>query len=556
MCIFILPASVAAKDAEFIYPFNNAVTFISKIRIIGKTGDSQNLSLSAENSSGKKRLELELADNYFSCEVQLALGKNTVSLSNGSGTINSIEILFSDRNPDNSYPEGFSPYYLHSKNDLAGECRLCHPVNENYKAVSVQQPACMTKACHADFDNAKFQHEPFQKGSCASCHNPHGSENKDFLKYVGSALCFSCHAEAEKMSIDAKHIHHPVLKGECTSCHDPHQSNLEYHLKRESIVGLCSGCHGKEYNSHNVLHEPVKAGDCIACHMPHVSQSKKLLLDSGNNLCFKCHKERKAEFENTFIHEPVKKDCTICHDPHGSETLDHLRNRKDENGNYIPVKQPIKELCLDCHRKLDPEFANQIENGKYRHDPVDKTECTSCHTPHSTNNKQLMKLPISDVCYSCHPKEKELITGSLYKHGPVRTDDCGQCHLVHGSENKHLLRTSFSEEYAIKFDAADYSLCYNCHNSELILEKDTRTTGFRNGKENLHYLHVVTKGKSCKTCHEIHASNQAFHIREKIPYNDIFTITLKFTKLPDGGSCMAGCHKAKKYDRIRPEKNE
>ncbi len=550
--------TVKAETAYFIYPADKSVVTVSKIVIIGKTGDNRNHSVSVENRSGKKKHSVTPADKYFNLELKLTQGRNTISLSNASGTSDTIEIILTDNISETSWPDDFTPYYLHSSNNLTGECVLCHPANKKnktpYKNVT-QQLTCMTDACHPKFDEGKFLHGPFQAGFCVACHNPHGSEQKNFLKHFGATLCFSCHDEAENMAKESEHVHFPVLKGECTSCHDPHKSKLEYHLKRETIAGLCAGCHGEVFTSHSVLHEPVESGDCTVCHVPHISENKGLLSDNGNDLCFKCHTVRKEEFQSANVHEPVAKDCTLCHDPHGSETVTHLRGEKDENGNYIPVEKPIKELCLGCHRKLDPEVVDQIENGTIQHDPVLKGECTLCHTPHSTNHKKQLKAPLSEICYSCHQKMKELITGSMYRHGPVRTDDCAQCHLPHGADNHDLLRANFSKKYANEFNIENFALCFNCHNPDMVLNNKSEITGFKNGSNNLHYLHVNRKknGRNCNTCHNIHASDQEKHIREKVPFNRRFSIKIEFTKTDTGGGCVVGCHKPRKYDRINPK---
>jgi predicted CXXCH cytochrome family protein len=219
--IIISSPVVMAEDANFIYPANKSVISISKVRIIiiGKTGDSRNLSLHVENSSGKNKFKLTPAGSYFSSEIQLTRGKNTISLSADSNTVESIDIIHDEIKTEPDYPEDFSPYYLHSENDLTAECELCHTGNENRTAnykIAVQQVTCITGACHAGFDQGKFPHKPFIEGSCFECHNPHGSGNKDFAKYFRSSLCFSCHTELEGMAKEAKDIHFPVAKGECT----------------------------------------------------------------------------------------------------------------------------------------------------------------------------------------------------------------------------------------------------------------------------------------------------------------------------------------------------
>ena len=78
-------------------------------------------------------------------------------------------------------------------------------------------------------------------------------------------------------------------------------------------------------------------------------------------------------------------------------------------------------------------------------------------------------------------------------------------------------------------------------------------TGFRNGNLNLHFLHVNReKGRSCRTCHEVHAGNQAKHIRNDVPFGKAWMLPIDFTENRNGGTCVAGCHKPKDYNRVNP----
>ncbi len=556
LCILAISAPVeGSEEVHIIFPSDKSVISVSKITVIGNISSGDGFSLDVENSSGKKAYQLEKGVRFFSHKVDLADGKNTLRILKGSDIFDAVEVIFSESSDDSSIPEDYIPYYLHSENDLSDECSLCHPGKEDdlnrFKNVD-QKTTCITADCHTGLDKSKFLHGPLTKeGSCVKCHNPHGSENKDFTTHFSGSLCFDCHIDAARMTSNAKYVHFPVKKRECTACHDPHGSNLEFHLKRDTVVGLCSGCHGDDKTSHEVLHTPLKAGDCIACHTPHVSDHKGLLLESGKELCFKCHKVRKEEFNSKYIHEPVAKNCTICHDPHGSAAIYHLRSEKDKDGVYIKKEQPIKELCLSCHDKLDPEVVDQLKKGDIKHEPVEEGKCTVCHTPHSTNHAKQLKLPLTEICFSCHEKMQDFITSSIYKHGPIKKDGCADCHLPHGSENTKLLVSPYSEKFTDSFSMEKYALCFNCHAPELVLDKKTRLTGFRNGSSNLHFLHVNRKKKSrsCKACHEVHASDQDKHIRDKVQFERRFTFDIKFNKTETGGECLLSCHKPKKYDR-------
>jgi len=60
----------------------------------------------------------------------------------------------------------------------------------------------------------------------------------------------------------------------------------------------------------------------------------------------------------------------------------------------------------------------------------------------------------------------------------------------------------------------------NCHKEALVTTGKTVTiTNFRNGEINLHMLHVnQNKGRTCRACHDVHASDQEDHIREEFRF--------------------------------------
>ena len=84
------------------------------------------------------------------------------------------------------------------------------------------------------------------------------------------------------------------------------------------------------------------------------------------------------------------------------------------------------------------------------------------------------------------------------------------------------------------------------------MAKGTRITGFRDGDRNLHLIHVndKAKGRTCRACHEVHASRRPFHMREKVPYGASgWQLKINFEQLPNGGSCAPACHWKETYIR-------
>lgn len=84
---------------------------------------------------------------------------------------------------------------------------------------------------------------------------------------------------------------------------------------------------------------------------------------------------------------------------------------------------------------------------------------------------------------------------------------------------------------------------------------ENQLTNFRDGDLNLHYLHVNRdkKGRSCRTCHEIHGSDLPAHVATSVPFEGSgWPLPIGFKKTPSGGSCAPGCHKPYGYDRVEP----
>ena len=116
-----------------------------------------------------------------------------------------------------------------------------------------------------------------------------------------------------------------------------------------------------------------------------------------------------------------------------------------------------------------------------------------------------------------------------------------------------MLKHFFAEKFYNPFDPQLYSLCFECHKQDLVLdERTTVLTNFRNGDLNLHYLHVHRKkGRTCISCHEAHGGSQESQVRRSTPFG-VWDIPVGFTKTPTGGKCLASCHVTKEYDREKP----
>ena len=69
------------------------------------------------------------------------------------------------------------------------------------------------------------------------------------------------------------------------------------------------------------------------------------------------------------------------------------------------------------------------------------------------------------------------------------------------------------------------------------------------------WLHVhQEKGRSCRACHDVHASDHEGRIRDEFPFGTA-NIPMIFSKTENGGRCIPGCHRERGYDRVNKVDN-
>lgn len=404
------------------------------------------------------------------------------------------------------------------------------------------QESCVSSDCHAKMKKPKFLHGPVAADQCSICHvqgvndNPPKKHNLSYYK-EGKALCLECHEEIDAF-MEGKTKHGPIEDGECIVCHNPHSAENKFLLIEDEMSDLCFACHENNMTNQKYVHGPVAGGDCIVCHDPHASKNDFMLVTDRLELCLSCHEENRENFKRKHVHEPFKESCENCHTPHGSQFSFHLKN------------EPTT-LCGECHK----EFVQKINEFNFQHTAISKNGCLGCHLPHSSNYSKGLKDDKQRICFSCHEEMEVKIASSTYLHGPVKEGDCTACHNPHATNfAKHLVQF-FPDEFYSPYKMENYAMCFGCHNKDVSTEELTTTlTDFRNGDLNLHFLHVNReKGRSCKTCHELHAGNQEKHIASEVPFgSSSWMLPINYTKTETGGGCLVGCHKEKEYDRVKP----
>lgn len=409
-------------------------------------------------------------------------------------------------------------------------------------AAAAETPSADCLSCHrAKVQASKFTHGPVGVGLCAACHT---EEKPDPVKHHAFALtkpepelCLSCHEGLRAKAQSSKVKHQAIEAGGCTVCHDPHGSAQRFFLKGKSMAALCASCH-EDKTREAVVHKPASKS-CALCHDPHGSSERNLLKAGQPELCLSCHQKLRPVLAGKHMHGPVQAGCKTCHDPHGAPKR------------FLLQADSKKELCLTCHA----DIAKKLKAVKRPHPAVEAVGCTGCHVPHASEVASLLKAPLKELCSSCH-KEKAAEFKSPFMHGPVIQGQCQACHDPHGADNLNILKTVFPAEFYNPYKDGLYALCFNCHEKDIAREAKTRSlTNFRNGEQNLHYVHVHSeKGRSCKACHDVHASNQQKHVRTQVPFG-AWMLPISFKKTATGGSCAVGCHNPKAYDRAKPVEN-
>ncbi len=403
--------------------------------------------------------------------------------------------------------------------------------------------------CHDDYLKGEVIHAPVKK-DCLRCHIPNGAEHPKEnivgfdIKQSVPDLCYECH--------DAKNeeefVHDPISKGDCSKCHEFHNSENLYLVKSDPVSKLCYECHDLEIPKGNHIHGAVKDGDCTGCHNPHQADNKDFLATRKlDRLCKKCHKIIRKELKKDFVHEPFKKKkCFDCHNAHSSKE-EHLSDVKN------------KELCLSCHDVVHKELGG----AKIIHGAIDKPQsCLNCHAAHASDHDKILKFNNVEMCLHCHDESMETETRTIEAigphlvegntiHGAITEEGCSACHNAHVSEEKNLLHEHYPNSTYVKPLDDNFSLCFKCHEKELITEKTTLTaTNFRDGELNLHFIHVnENKARNCTTCHDVHGAENKYMIKESTAFGK-WDMPIKFNLYNNGGSCLTGCHKEHKYERI------
>ncbi|MGA7179390.1 MAG: DmsE family decaheme c-type cytochrome [Thiobacillaceae bacterium] len=229
-----------------------------------------------------------------------------------------------------------------AKYQNAGTCLGCH--DEDYRPAIY--PIFKTK--HAAVTDART---PFANQQCEACHGAGGVHVKARKKRGGTIIafgknawtpvkdqnekCLACHQTHQR--IEWKGSTHEFNNLACASCHKIHVEHDPV-LDREQQASVCFTCHkSKQAKFFQLSHHPVREGQmaCSECHNVHGEDGSGLMVKAlSREKCTSCHADKRGPV--LWEHAPVAEDCTICHDPHGSNQPALLKKR-------------VPQLCQECH---------------------------------------------------------------------------------------------------------------------------------------------------------------------------------------------------------------
>jgi len=532
LAVLLCAGAIAAEsDVRLALPGTSLAVEVESYTLAGAV-DPKVEKVTVRTPEGESSIQVD--EGTFALPVDLSPGNNRFEIAVPGGESVTVNLFLKEG--DETPPANAAQLKAHEFGvpDDIEDCGVCHPRSAREEGAWSRvegKPETCAEACHDDIADHPYAHGPAAAGDCVACHNPHGSKYTRFLVTSPEKLCSECHDTRDEETGSVSHF--PFEDGECTACHSPHGGENKVFFSEKEIGKVCFSCHDEDEMKRDSQHAPVAAGDCTMCHKPHTSENAHLLVEKQPTLCLDCHDDIGEMVKLEVPHPAVEAGCTTCHEPHSADTAPLL-------------KAPPVELCGECHSDVGEAAANS----KHGHPPVEAGECGTCHGVHGSDHPNLLVEEKPEICFNCHDEIGEAVKEKAVVHAPVEDGDCGSCHNSHGSDNASLLNAALEPNFYAQYSEEDYEFCFQCHDQDLAEEEKTdSTTGFRDGERNLHYVHVHReKGRTCRVCHDPHASDQKHLINTGVPFGR-WVIPIRYSVSENGGRCEVGCHRAQEYSR-------
>jgi len=160
-------------------------------------------------------------------------------------------------------------------NSSTVNCLTCHSIHASKAMPLLARPQlALCNTCHstqvASFRNKPYAHRLGSGGmECSSCHDPHVPKLRRTRS--GELPCVNCHTEKRGPFVFQ---HGAAAIGDCMTCHEPHGSSNRNRLIRANTAQLCLECHspigGNTLGSqppsfHNL--SLARYQNCTTCHV-------------------------------------------------------------------------------------------------------------------------------------------------------------------------------------------------------------------------------------------------------------------------------------------------
>lgn len=187
-------------------------------------------------------------------------------------------------------------------------------------------------------------------------------------------------------------FHGSPLAVSCAKCHKELPSETNADGERDKC-GLCHNEIAGGLMKHGPAAEPK---ECSTCHERSTEKNIETVPKGVPGVCFDCHTEKKDEVETSAVKHKVANDCVICHSPHATDQPKFLKN-------------DVYRLCTGCHPNhlvSHPVDKHPMRFSKLNKDSNEEISCVSCHKPHGSENRSLLKASGGSmaVCMQCHQK--------------------------------------------------------------------------------------------------------------------------------------------------------
>ncbi len=154
--------------------------------------------------------------------------------------------------------------------------------------VEEQNQVCL--GCHTDHGRVGWfgsVHEE-EEVACATCHRIHAEDDPMEDAIAQQDACFGCHPRTRSLALMPSS--HPLRFGQmaCSDCHDAHNGLNDFQLVKTNVNDTCYTCHAEKRGPMLWEHAPVPE-DCSLCHNPHGSNHAAMLKQRPPLLCQQCH---------------------------------------------------------------------------------------------------------------------------------------------------------------------------------------------------------------------------------------------------------------------------